>query len=137
MRYNYKDFCTRKSRYTNGELVNVQRGGVLGVLGGVFKRRRSVLFIPLHCLTHESRERVIALTLQGFSPQLLTMYLDLNLRQPDNNDTVILPPCNQQAAGYAANVKMFIKLVAFAGGRTWYSVLADLLDLQEQDGQDE
>lgn len=58
MKYTYKDFVTRKPKFTKGKFSNWTRGGPLNAWYAVFVRRSSVLYIPEYCLTTETRKSI-------------------------------------------------------------------------------
>ena len=58
MKYTYRDFVTRKPKFTRGTFSNWTRGGPLNAWYATFKRGRSVLFIPEYCLTTETRDNI-------------------------------------------------------------------------------
>lgn len=54
MKYTYMDFLTRKKRYTRGQFVRWERGGVLNAYGAIFKTRMTIIFVPYYLLTSET-----------------------------------------------------------------------------------
>jgi len=58
MRYTYRDFETLKLKWTRGHFVKWTRGGIMNAWYALFARPRSVLFIPEHLLTPETRKRI-------------------------------------------------------------------------------
>jgi hypothetical protein len=56
VKYTYRDFLSGKLHYTRGEFANWTRGGPLNAWCAVFRRRRSVLFVPEYLLTPETRQ---------------------------------------------------------------------------------
>ena len=50
----YKDFVTRKRRWTAGKFIMWTRGGPLNAWGAVIQRQASILFIPLYLIELET-----------------------------------------------------------------------------------
>lgn len=57
-KYTYKDFETRKIRYTRGKFLHWQRGGLLNAWGAVFACHSSIVFVPEYLLTPETRAAI-------------------------------------------------------------------------------
>lgn len=54
MRIYYKDFATRKRKWTAGKFIHWDRGGILNAWGAIVERRASILFIPRYLIERES-----------------------------------------------------------------------------------
>jgi hypothetical protein len=61
-KHTYKDFETRKKRWTRGKFVGWQRGGPLNVQYAVFQNRRGAVLVPEYCLTSETRKALAGCT---------------------------------------------------------------------------
>ncbi len=50
----YRDFVTKKKRFTNGRFVGWQRGGPLRVWYAIVQRQKSTLLIPEYLIRADS-----------------------------------------------------------------------------------
>lgn len=63
MRYTYRDFVTKKERYTRGEFAGyTQPTGLLNARYAKFKRPHGYLFVPSYLLTAESKSMLPEVT---------------------------------------------------------------------------
>ncbi len=54
----YKDFPSGKQRRTRGKFIGWIRGGEFGFVYAVVQRKASVLYIPRHDITAESKAKL-------------------------------------------------------------------------------
>jgi hypothetical protein len=57
-KFTYRDFITRKVRYTRMPFLGWTTGGPINVVGAVFGTDKTLLFVPRYLLTKETVERL-------------------------------------------------------------------------------
>ena len=59
MSYTYKDFATGKTKSTRGEFDGwTEPTGLLKVRYAIFKNPRGKVFVPVYCLTPETKDAI-------------------------------------------------------------------------------
>lgn len=61
--YTYKDFITKKKRYTNGQFTGwTETTGLLKVRYAIFSTAKTLVLVPEYLLTKETKEKIQTLT---------------------------------------------------------------------------